>query len=278
MNLPTDLTMPAVSNSLPNSGLNSTDNPTALKNQTRANLIANLSLSAAPLSLNFAPNSPTVSNSSPNSSLNSAAPTHQAEKYALFVAEIFGFVPEFSRLKLRFEPRRLARATIALNPGASYGSAKRWYPRYFAQVGAAFAGDFDILILGGESESEICEQIAQDLARAGVKFTNLCRKTSVAQLCEIIGGVARSGGFFVTNDSGPMHIAAAYGARTIALFGPTRCDETAPYANENARVVRLELACMPCMRRVCPLGTHECMKNLTPERVIAVMRAEMERC
>ena len=180
-------------------------------------------------------------------------------------------------LKLYFEPKIFARKTLGLNPGASYGSAKRWYPLYFANVAQEFANDFDIVIFGGSNESEICDEIARQLSKNGVKFTNLCGKTTIKELCEMIAGIAKSGGIFITNDSGPMHIAAAFKTPTIALFGPTRWRETSPYANENARILHLNLPCMPCMKRVCPLGTHACMKNLLPQMVIDAIKELEEK-
>ena len=180
-------------------------------------------------------------------------------------------------LKLYFEPKIFARKTLGLNPGASYGSAKRWYPLYFAKVAQEFANDFDIVIFGGSNESEICNEIARQLSKNGVKFTNLCGKTTIKELCEMIAGIAKSGGIFITNDSGPMHIAAAFKTPTIALFGPTRWRETSPYANENARILHLNLPCMPCMKRVCPLGTHACMKNLLPQMAIDAIKELEEK-
>ena len=180
-------------------------------------------------------------------------------------------------LKLYFEPKIFARKTLGLNPGASYGSAKRWYPLYFAKVAQEFANDFDIVIFGGPNESEICDEIARQLSKNGVKFTNLCGKTTIKELCEMIAGIAKSGGIFITNDSGPMHIAAAFKTPTIALFGPTRWCETSPYANENARILHLNLPCMPCMKRVCPLGTHACMKNLLPQMAIDAIKELEEK-
>lgn len=180
-------------------------------------------------------------------------------------------------LKLYFEPEIFARKTLGLNPGASYGSAKRWYPLYFAKVAQEFANDFDIVIFGGSSESEICDEIAHQLSKNGVKFTNLCGKTTIKELCEMIAGIAKSGGIFITNDSGPMHIAAAFKTPTIALFGPTRWRETSPYTNENARILHLNLPCMPCMKRVCPLGTHACMKNLLPQMAIDAIKELEEK-
>ncbi|MDD7514515.1 MAG: glycosyltransferase family 9 protein, partial [Campylobacter lanienae] len=61
---------------------------------------------------------------------------------------------------------------------------------------------------------------------------------------------------------------AAFKTPTIALFGPTNFTRTSPYNNPNARLAHLSLDCMPCMKRVCPLGTHECMKELKPDMVL----------
>ena len=74
---------------------------------------------------------------------------------------------------------------------------------------------------------------------------------------------------FITNDSGPMHIASAFGVKTLAIFGPTNWIETAPYDKENSRILRLNLPCSPCMKRVCPLGHHACMDKLTAPMALA---------
>ena len=130
------------------------------------------------------------------------------------------------------------------------------------------------MIFGGAGERDMCEQIERILRENGVACENLAGKTSVRELCENIGGIGQSGGIFVTNDSGPMHIAAAYKTPTIALFGPTRFTQTCPWRNENARILHLNLECMPCMKRVCPLKTHACMKELSTQAVIKTIERE----
>lgn len=189
---------------------------------------------------------------------------HQAEKYLKFLTDFLKFEQKFFELKLYFTPKKFDRKILALNPGASYGSAKRWYPEYFAEVGVNYKNKYEILIFGGEGEKEICDEISSILSKNGVKFNNLCGKTSIKELCENIAGVD----IFITNDSGPMHIGAAFKVKTIALFGPTKFTETSPYKNQNAKILHLNLPCMPCMKRICPVKTHECMKNLTPNLVI----------
>lgn len=199
---------------------------------------------------------------------------HQVQKYLKFVKSALNLKRADDELKLYFEPRKFDAPVLGLNPGASYGSAKRWYPAYFAQVALHFKDKFKIMIFGGAGERDMCEQIEQILRENGAACLNLAGKTSVRELCENIGGIGQSGGIFVTNDSGPMHIAAAYKTPTIALFGPTRFTQTCPWRNENARILHLNLECMPCMKRVCPLGTHACMKELSPQAVIQTIERE----
>ena len=199
---------------------------------------------------------------------------HQVQKYLKFVKAALNLKRADDGLKLYFEPRKFDAPVLGLNPGASYGSAKRWYPAYFAQVALHFKDKFKVMIFGGAGEQDMCEQIERILRENGVACENLAGKTSVRELCENIGGIGQSGGIFVTNDSGPMHIATAYKTPTIALFGPTRFTQTCPWRNENARILRLNLECMPCMKRVCPLKTHACMKDLSPQAVIETIERE----
>lgn len=199
---------------------------------------------------------------------------HQVQKYLKFVKSALNLKRADDELKLYFEPRKFDAPVLGLNPGASYGSAKRWYPVYFAQVALHFKDEFKIMIFGGAGERDMCEQIERILRENGAECENLAGKTSVRKLCENIGGIGQSGGIFITNDSGPMHIAAAYKTPTIALFGPTRFTQTCPWRNENARILHLNLECMPCMERVCPLKTHACMKDLSPQAVIQTIERE----
>ena len=199
---------------------------------------------------------------------------HQVQKYLKFVKAALNLKRADDELKLYFEPRKFDAPVLGLNPGASYGSAKRWYPAYFAQVALHFKDKFKIMIFGGAGERDMCEQIEKILRENGAECENLAGKTSVRELCENIGGIGQSGGIFVTNDSGPMHIAAAYKTPTIALFGPTRFTQTCPWRNENARILHLNLECMPCMKRVCPLKTHACMKDLSPQADIETIERE----
>ena len=73
-------------------------------------------------------------------------------------------------------------------------------------------------------------------------------------------------GVLVSGDTGPLHIAALVGTKTVSLFGPTDPRRTAP-RGEGHRILRRELECSPCFKRTCPLGHHRCMKDIAPEEV-----------
>lgn len=196
--------------------------------------------------------------------------THLVKNYASLVQRITGSDTPLTPLKLYVGPKSFERPTLGINPGATYGSAKRWYPEKFAQVVQAFNDRFDIIIFGGPTEVDMGDAIAKDLQKLGVtNFTNLAGKTGVQELLAYIGGCD----LFITNDSGPMHVAAAYHVPTVAIFGPTKDTETSQWMNEKSAIVKLGLECAPCMKRSCPLKHHDCMKNITPQMVIDAAEA-----
>ncbi len=173
-------------------------------------------------------------------------------------------------LRLYISKHNFDKPTLGINAGATYGSAKRWYPERFAQVAAAFSEKYDIIIFGGPNEVEMAADIQNSLEKLNISnFTNLAGKTSVEELCSHVGGCS----LFITNDSGPMHIAAAYQVPTVAIFGPTKHKETSQWMNEKSVIVRHDMECAPCMKRECPLKHHECMKGITASEVIEAVKS-----
>ncbi|MDQ7059591.1 MAG: lipopolysaccharide heptosyltransferase II [Sulfurimonas sp.] len=174
-----------------------------------------------------------------------------------------------SNLKLYITKEEFKKPTLGINAGATYGSAKRWYPEKFAHVASAFSDTFDILIFGGPNEEEMAGDIEQHLMAQNVSnYTNLAGKTNIQELCAKIGGCS----LFITNDSGPMHVAAAYQVPTVAIFGPTKHEETSQWMNEKSKIVRHNMDCSPCMKRECPLQHHECMTTITADEVIDAIK------
>lgn len=194
---------------------------------------------------------------------------HLVLNYFEFVKEHISESIKVDALRLHIPQKPFDKPSLGINPGATYGSAKRWYPKEFAKVAQYFSNDFDIVIFGGPTEVDMGDEIVRELQNMGItNYTNLAGKTSVNELCSYIGGCE----LFLTNDSGPMHIAAAYQVPTVSVFGPTRHTETSQWMNEKSEIVRLDMECAPCMKRTCPLGHHECMKNITADMVIQAVK------
>lgn len=189
-------------------------------------------------------------------------PSHLVEQYRDIMQALNEQPLTIGKLRLHIPAHHYERPTLGINPGATYGSAKRWYPEKFAQVARAFSGTHEIVIFGGPTEVEMANDIESQLK--GIMVSNRAGKTSVEELCAMIGGLS----IFITNDSGPMHVAAAYQVPTVAIFGPTRHLETSQWMNEKSSIVRHDMKCAPCMKRECPLGHHECMKSITANEVI----------
>ncbi len=196
---------------------------------------------------------------------------HLVKQYAqLAMVNTNNFNGEIPPLKLYIPAKKFEKPTLGINAGATYGSAKRWYPERFAEVAAHFKEQLDIIIFGGPNEVEMAQDIQNHLEKLGVtNFTNLAGKTTIEELCATIGGCS----LFITNDSGPMHVAAAYQVPTVAIFGPTRYKETSQWMNEKSIIVRHEMECSPCMKRECPLKHHECMTTITASEVIEAVKS-----
>ena len=203
--------------------------------------------------------------------------THQVIRYNDFINKSLSLDTEPQKLKIYLSSDKLknSKPILGLNPGATYGSAKRWYPDEFAKVAIALSNNYDIKIFGGPGETDIAKDIENSLQTANVlNFENLAGKTSVEELIENISTLD----LFITNDSGPMHVAAAFNVPTVTIFGPTRHNETNQWKNDHEMLLRKDLSCAPCMKRSCPLTDekekHACMKLITSNDVLEKLREE----
>jgi heptosyltransferase-2 len=183
---------------------------------------------------------------------------HQVDKYNDFINDSLDInFPPGKLLLSTINSQSSTQKTIGINPGASYGSAKRWYPEEFAKVASELSDRYDIVIFGGPDEQDIALDIEKLLIKKDVKnYKNLAGKTTILELINHISNLD----LFITGDSGPMHVAAAFEVPTVAIFGPTKYDETSQWMNEKSLIVKKNLDCQPCMKRTCPLGHHDCMK------------------
>ncbi|HEV2294259.1 MAG TPA: lipopolysaccharide heptosyltransferase II [Tepidisphaeraceae bacterium] len=150
---------------------------------------------------------------------------------------------------------------IVLNPGAQYGAAKCWPAEYFAKLADRFIEEWGatVLISAAPKERGIVDSIrrgmthdAVDLSRAGMTLGAL---KEIVRRCDLM----------VTNDTGPRHIAAAFGVPVVTVFGPTHPEWTEIYF-EMERKVAVKVFCGPCQKKLCPLD-HRCMTRVTPGMV-----------
>lgn len=149
---------------------------------------------------------------------------------------------------------------VAIAPGASYGTAKRWPPSHYAGLAKRLgAAGFAVWVFGGEDDTPAGAVIA---AAAGPAGKNLCGRTSLADVIDLAATVS----CMVGADSGLTHLAAAVALRAIGLYGPTSADY-APPLHPLARSISAGLACTPCGKRECPLGHAHCMSRIDVETV-----------
>jgi heptosyltransferase-2 len=117
-----------------------------------------------------------------------------------------------------------------------------------------------VVLLGGPGEREIGADLAGAMETAPL---NLIGETSVRQMMALL---SRSS-LMITNDSGPMHVAAAFDIPLVAIFGSTDHSTTSPLSSR-CRVVRKDVECSPCLRRVCPKSHHRCMESVAVSDVL----------
>ena len=197
---------------------------------------------------------------------------HQVEKYNDFVNDSLKANTLAGKLILYVNKKSIIKKNkiLGINPGASYGSAKRWYPEEFGKVASELSSRYDIVIFGGPGEKDIAMDIEKSLIEKGVdNYQNLAGSTTIPELIDRISNLD----LFITGDSGPMHVAAAFQIPTVAIFGPTKDDETSQWMNEKSIIVKKNLDCQPCMQRTCPLQHHDCMNLIKAVDVLGAVKS-----
>ena len=165
---------------------------------------------------------------------------------------------------------------IGINPGATYGTAKRWPADRFVSLSRKLIATLGchILVFGGPGEAALGLEIA---AQIGAGCHNLCNQTSLREAMALIQCCHA----FITNDSGLMHVAAALDIPQVAIIGPTNAVATGP-VNEASHLVQQKGSCRraPCLLPHCPLD-HRCMtaidEAMVYNAVMALMASEKRR-
>jgi heptosyltransferase-2 len=157
------------------------------------------------------------------------------------------------------------RPVVALAPGSIWGT-KRW-PGY-AALAAGLADRATVVAVGGSEDADLATEIVAAARAAGGSAINACGRLGLRESAALIGRAA----VLITNDSAPLHVAAAMGTPTVALFGPTvPAFGFGPRGPRDVIVERVGLPCRPCSShgpQRCPLAHHRCMREILVEDVM----------
>ncbi len=205
--------------------------------------------------------------------------------YYLETAYALGCPPESPKLELGLTTQDRAaadaawqalqlpadRKVVVFNSGGAFGAAKLWPNEYFAELAKRITAESDrhVLVICGPSERDVARDIvARAASERVVSLADQSLSIGLSKAC-----VARAE-LMVTTDSGPRHFAAAFDVPVVSLFGPTHIAWSENH-QQDAVHLQKKLPCGPCQQRTCPLGTHQCMRDLTVDEVHRVVRRRL---
>ncbi|MCB1234372.1 MAG: lipopolysaccharide heptosyltransferase II [Verrucomicrobiae bacterium] len=190
-------------------------------------------------------------------------PRHHAHSYLRLAAATGVDISDEDSLFAVPDPPEPGRSSnrLGICPGAEYGEAKRWPVERFAEVArqARAATGCAVSVFGSPGETPIGEAFSE---LAAFPHDNRVGKTSIDELIEELRGCR----VVLTNDTGTMHLAAALGVPTVAIFGSTEPAWTRPLG-PNHQVIRRHVECSPCFLRECPLD-FRCMREIDTDAVV----------
>ena len=179
----------------------------------------------------------------------------EQKQHARSMLERFGIGPAAGRSSI-----------LAINPGATNSSAKRWPAERFARTADHLneREGFQTVVVGAAGDRPVAEEVAR-LMRTHAAV--IAGETSIAELKAVLA----CAGLVISNDTGTSHVSAALGVPTVVVFGPTEHVSTRPLS-QRAAVVRHDVECSPCMLRECPID-HRCMTRVEVDDVYVAARA-----
>jgi heptosyltransferase-2 len=147
---------------------------------------------------------------------------------------------------------------IAFCAGSTNSRAKRWQTESYAKLNDRLQSEFgaNVILIGDQSEFDVSLEVVEKSKINPIVLTgktSLAESTAILSLCDLL----------VSNDTGPAHISAALGTKTIVIFGPTNPNTTYPIG---AEIIRREVECSPCMLRDCPID-HRCLTLISADEV-----------
>lgn len=164
--------------------------------------------------------------------------------------------------------RNVAGPRLVVNVGARWVT-KRWLPAHFAEVARLAAASFGaaLIAVGAPEDAPLVAEFIEALG-PGHACLDLCGKTTLPQLTAVLA----ASDVVLSNDTGPLHLAAAAGARVVGIYTCTSSEATGPYGTR-AVAVSTRIWCAASRKRTC--GRLDCMTELTPERVWSVLREQL---
>ena len=201
---------------------------------------------------------------------------HQSQHYLDIIARLGGnpepvppriWIAQEEMIAINKFLRVAGPPVIAINAGAEYGSAKRWPPERFAETALKVSKRADCrwLIVGGPNDALIAatiEQILRDARLDKNTVINIAGKTTLLELCALL----KFSKLLLTNDTGPMHIAAALGTPIVSIWGSTSPELTGPLSSRSS-IIRQPVECSPCFLRECPID-FRCMNRIQVDEVV----------
>ena len=159
---------------------------------------------------------------------------------------------------------------VGIAPTAAWGPSKRWPAQRFGELAAEMIRKgLQPIVLVGPGEETVARRVADG---AGTALPVVGPTLDTATLFGLLGHLKT----VVSNDSGPMHLAALAGCRVVAVFGPTDPKRTSPIGLGH-RIVWPQVDCSPCLKRHCPLGHHHCLQRLSAEQVMTQVTLALDR-
>jgi heptosyltransferase-2 len=177
--------------------------------------------------------------------------------------QLFVAPEEITAVEKKFGLEQVAGPILGLNPGAEYGPAKRWPVERFISAAKEIQQKTNCiwLLFGGKSDTALANQIESAIGNRQSAI-NLAGKTSLRELMSLLK-LCR---VLLTNDTGPMHVAAALGTPVVVPFGSTSPELTGPIFSSNAQILKSAAPCSPCFLRECPID-FRCLNEISVERV-----------
>ena len=181
--------------------------------------------------------------------------------------QLFVTPEEIESAKKKFALEKIDGPIFGLNPGAEYGPAKRWPVEKFIAAAKEIQQRTNCtwILFGGKGDLQLSERIESEIQNSKFKIQNFCGQTSLRELMALLK-LCR---VLLTNDSGPMHVAAALGTPVVVPFGSTSPELTGPGLPGDARhrLLKSDAPCSPCFLRECPID-FRCMNGISIERVV----------